>query len=88
MRDALLAVHATLPDGVSSRFGSDAVKDVAGYDMKRLFIETPCAECFKALGAVDLGAGTFCIQGVFEHCRFSSPATQGCVSLIDVARPR
>ena len=38
MRDALLAVETTLPDGQAARFGSSAVKDVAGYDMKRLFI--------------------------------------------------
>jgi glycolate oxidase len=38
IRDALLAVRALLPDGLPARFGSSAVKDVAGYDMKRLFI--------------------------------------------------
>ncbi|MDQ6602549.1 MAG: FAD-binding protein [Chloroflexota bacterium] len=37
-RDALLAVETTLTDGQAARFGSNAVKDVAGYDMKRLFI--------------------------------------------------
>lgn len=37
-RAALLAVETTLPDGRTARFGSNAVKDVAGYDMKRLFI--------------------------------------------------
>ena len=34
---SLLAVGATLHDGVEVRFGSNAVKDVAGYDLKRLF---------------------------------------------------
>ena len=38
VRDDLLAVRAALPDGPTVRFGSNAVKDVAGYDMKRLFI--------------------------------------------------
>jgi glycolate oxidase len=38
VRDTLLAVDATLPDGPAARFGSNAVKDVAGYDLKRLFI--------------------------------------------------
>ncbi len=38
VRDALLAVETTLRDGQTARFGSNAVKDVAGYDMKRLFI--------------------------------------------------
>jgi glycolate oxidase len=38
VRDALLAVETTLHDGLPARFGSNAVKDVAGYDMKRLLI--------------------------------------------------
>jgi glycolate oxidase len=38
VRDTLLAVRTLLPDGQPARFGSNAVKDVAGYDMKRLFI--------------------------------------------------
>lgn len=38
VRAALLAVRATLPDGPDARFGSNAVKDVAGYDLKRLYI--------------------------------------------------
>ena len=38
VRDALLAVETTLHDGHPARFGSNAVKDVAGYDMKRLCI--------------------------------------------------
>ena len=38
VRAALLAVRATLPDGPAVRFGSNAVKDVAGYDLKRLYI--------------------------------------------------
>jgi glycolate oxidase len=43
VRDALLAVETTLPDGPPARFGSSAVKDVAGYDMKRLFIGSGAA---------------------------------------------
>jgi len=42
VRDCLLAVQVRLPDGQSVRFGSKAVKDVAGYDMKRLFIGSGC----------------------------------------------
>ncbi len=38
VRDTLLAVETMLRDGQAARFGSNAVKDVAGYDMKRLFI--------------------------------------------------
>jgi glycolate oxidase len=34
----LLAVEATLPDGMGARFGSKAIKDVAGYDLKRLYV--------------------------------------------------
>ena len=52
MRDALLAVETTLPDGPAARFGSNAVKDVAGYDMKRLFIGVAVA--FGALERVTL----------------------------------
>jgi glycolate oxidase len=37
VRNTLLAVHATLLDGSSVRFGGNTVKDVAGYDLKRLF---------------------------------------------------
>ena len=37
VRNTLLAVHATLPDGSPVRFGGSTVKDVAGYDLKRLF---------------------------------------------------
>jgi glycolate oxidase len=36
LRGALLGVTATLPDGPAVRFGSAAVKDVAGLDAKRL----------------------------------------------------
>jgi glycolate oxidase len=36
-RACLLAVNVTLPDSPSARFGSNAVKDVAGYDLKRLY---------------------------------------------------
>jgi glycolate oxidase len=38
VRDTLLAVRAALPDGPIVRFGGSTVKDVAGYDLKRLFI--------------------------------------------------
>ena len=38
IRDSLLEVDATLVDGHEVRFGSNVMKDVAGYDMKRLFI--------------------------------------------------
>jgi len=48
VRDALLAVDTTLRDGQTARFGSNAVKDVAGYDMKRLFIGSG-----TALGTLD-----------------------------------
>src|SRR5713226_8271958 len=43
IRDCLLAVRATLPDGSPARFGSNAVKDVAGYDLKRLYIGSGAA---------------------------------------------
>jgi glycolate oxidase len=52
VRDALLAVETTLPDGQPARFGSSAVKDVAGYDMKRLFIGSGTA--FGTLDRVTL----------------------------------
>jgi len=51
-RDALLAVETMLADGHTARFGSNAVKDVAGYDMKRLFIGSGGA--FGALETVTL----------------------------------
>jgi glycolate oxidase len=35
-RGALLGVEAVLPDGYDARFGSSAMKDVAGLDVKRL----------------------------------------------------
>ncbi len=38
VRGSLLAVEATLPDGIKARFGSKAIKDVAGYDLKRLYV--------------------------------------------------
>lgn len=38
VRDTLLEIKARLTDGAQVRFGANAVKDVAGYDMKRLFI--------------------------------------------------
>ena len=52
VRDSLLAVRATLPDGGEARFGSNAVKDVAGYDMKRLYIGT--GDTFGTLREVTL----------------------------------
>jgi FAD/FMN-containing dehydrogenase len=38
VRDTLLEVDVTLVDNIPARFGSNVVKDVAGYDMKRLFV--------------------------------------------------
>ena len=38
VRDSLLAVRVTLPDGATAQFGSRVMKDVAGHDMKRLSI--------------------------------------------------
>jgi glycolate oxidase len=38
LRDSLLAVQVTLPDGEVAQFGSRVLKDVAGYDMKRLYL--------------------------------------------------
>lgn len=38
VRDALLGARVTLPDGATVTFGRGAVKDVAGYDLKRLLI--------------------------------------------------
>jgi len=52
VRDALLAVETTLHDGYPARFGSNAVKDVAGYDMKRLLIGSGTA--FGTLDRVTL----------------------------------
>ncbi|MDQ2784969.1 MAG: hypothetical protein M3Y58_08210, partial [Chloroflexota bacterium] len=52
VRDALLAVETTLHDGHRARFGSNAVKDVAGYDMKRLWIGSGTA--FGTLNRVTL----------------------------------
>ncbi|MGI8691192.1 MAG: FAD-binding oxidoreductase [Thermomicrobiales bacterium] len=52
VRDALLAVETTLRDGHRARFGSNAVKDVAGYDMKRLCIGSGAA--FGTLDRVTL----------------------------------
>jgi glycolate oxidase FAD binding subunit len=37
VRETLLGVRVTLPEGFPARFGSSAVKDVAGYDLKRLY---------------------------------------------------
>ena len=47
-RLSLLAVNVTLPEGLPARFGSNAVKDVAGYDLKRLFVGSG-----NAFGMVD-----------------------------------
>ena len=47
-RASLLAVNVTLPEGLPARFGSNAVKDVAGYDLKRLFVGSG-----NAFGMVD-----------------------------------
>lgn len=52
VRDALLAIDTTLHDGQAARFGSNAVKDVAGYDMKRLFIGS--GDAFGTLDAVTM----------------------------------
>ncbi|HET8629879.1 MAG TPA: hypothetical protein VFL91_20860, partial [Thermomicrobiales bacterium] len=52
VRDSLLGVWATLPDGQPVHFGSSAVKDVAGYDMKRLYIGT--GDAFGAVERVTL----------------------------------
>ncbi|HET7093775.1 MAG TPA: FAD-linked oxidase C-terminal domain-containing protein [Thermomicrobiales bacterium] len=38
LRDTLLGVQAALPDGPTVRFGRGLLKDVAGYDLKRLYI--------------------------------------------------
>ncbi len=38
LRHALLGVDAVLEDGQTVRFGSSAIKDVAGYDLKRLYL--------------------------------------------------
>jgi len=39
VRHALLGLEVVLPDGhASARFGGETMKDVAGYDTKRLFI--------------------------------------------------
>jgi glycolate oxidase len=55
VRAALLAVTAELPDGPVATFGSKAIKDVAGYDLKRLFIGS--GEAFGVLRAVTLRVG-------------------------------
>jgi len=38
LRHTLLGVEAVLRDGHAVRFGSSAIKDVAGYDLKRLYL--------------------------------------------------
>ncbi len=39
VRSCLLGLQAVLPDGLPVHFGSAAIKDVAGYDLKRLYID-------------------------------------------------
>src|SRR5262249_43539972 len=38
VRDLLLGVRVALPDGALAQFGARVVKNVAGYDMNKLFI--------------------------------------------------
>jgi glycolate oxidase len=38
VRESLLGVRALVPEGVPVHFGSSLLKDVAGYDLKRLYI--------------------------------------------------
>ena len=38
VRESLLGVRAMVPEGVPVHFGSSLLKDVAGYDLKRLYI--------------------------------------------------
>jgi glycolate oxidase len=52
VRNTLLAVHATLPDASPVHFGGSTVKDVAGYDLKRLF--TGSSDRFGTLHQVTL----------------------------------
>jgi glycolate oxidase len=41
IRHALLGLDVVLPDGAApARFGGESMKDVAGYDTKRLFISS------------------------------------------------
>jgi glycolate oxidase len=47
VRDSLLGVRVVLPEGQPARFGGSAVKDVAGYDLKRLYIGSG-----KAFGSI------------------------------------
>ncbi len=50
LRNTLLGVDATLNDGHPVRFGSSAIKDVAGYDLKRLYLggEGACGSLQRA----------------------------------------
>jgi glycolate oxidase len=50
VRHSLLGVDAVMPDGTKARFGGENMKDVAGYDTKRLFIGG--AGAFGALEAL------------------------------------
>ena len=55
VRAALLAVGVILPDGQAATFGSKAIKDVAGYDLKRLYIGSGAT--FGALREATLRVG-------------------------------
>ena len=55
VRAALLAVGVRLPEGQAATFGSKAIKDVAGYDLKRLYIGSGVT--FGALDTVTLRVG-------------------------------
>lgn len=65
VRAALLAVTAALPDGPVATFGSKAIKDVAGYDLKRLFIGSGVV--FGSVGAVTLRVGVN-VDGKSAEC--------------------
>lgn len=57
VRTSLLGLQVVLTDGSPARFGGETMKDVAGYDLKRLFIGAR-----GAFGAI--GAATFKIRCV------------------------
>ncbi len=52
VRETLLGVRAQLPDGPEAHFGGSLLKDVAGYDLKRLY--TGSATMFGTLQEVTL----------------------------------
>jgi FAD/FMN-containing dehydrogenase len=52
VRETLLGVRAQLPDGPEVHFGGSLLKDVAGYDLKRLY--TGGAMMFGTLQEVTL----------------------------------